>query len=302
LSVANGLLLVAHGSRSAAGQTEMQSLAQSVATMTPSIPVELGFLELADPPASVALDRLVAAGATRIGVVPLMLFSAGHSKSDVPAVVLHARDCHPDVVIRYGRPLGVDHSLVLLARQRVQAVDGDGLPLVVLGRGTSDPEANADGYKASRLLAEATGAPVVVTGYSGVTWPTVPEALDQLRRVDPSRIVAFAWFMATGVLIERMRDDFAQFTAATGIEVLDAGYFGPAPELAAIVLDRCAEALDGSPAMNCDVCVYRKPFPGLEARAAQPLGVGHSHLAFAHRSSGHLHGDGASTASHPAQL
>lgn len=281
--MSDGLLLVAHGSRSPAGQGEMQALADEVMARQPSLPVELGYLELCDPPAGLALDRLVGRGCDRIGVVPLMLHAAGHSKSDVPAVVLEARLRHPDVKVAYGRPFGVDHALVSLAAKRVAAVGGAGRPLAVIGRGTSDPDANAEVCKAARLVAESTGAPVVVAGFSGVTWPTVPESLDQLTRLADGPLTVFTWFLATGVLLDRIASDVAALRQRTGLAVTEAGWFGPDPVVAELTLARFEEAMGGQVRMNCDACAYRRPFPGLDGRVGQALGRGHSHLAVEHR-------------------
>ena len=57
-----GLLLVAHGSSSPAGVDEALALGAAVASACPDLHVDLGFLELADPPAGSALDRLVDRG------------------------------------------------------------------------------------------------------------------------------------------------------------------------------------------------------------------------------------------------
>jgi sirohydrochlorin ferrochelatase len=278
-----GLLLVGHGSRSEEGRAELLQLGEMVAGVAPDVMVETGFLELSDPPAGVALSRLVAGGATRVGIVPLMLNAAGHSKSDVPAVVLDGRRQHPDVSLHYGRPLGPDHAILELARRRITQAGGRGLPLALLARGTSDPDANAEAFKAARLVAECVGSQPVVAGYSGVTWPSVPEALDQLRRLGAERIVSFAWFLCTGLLVDRMHSDFAAFSERSGVEVVDAGYLGPDASLVPLILQRHAEALTGDIRMNCDVCAYRRPFPGLEERVGQELGHGHSHLAAEHR-------------------
>lgn len=291
----DGLLLVAHGSRSAAGQAEMWTLADLVATAAPHLLVEMGYLEMSDPPAGEALDRLVARGARRIAAVPLMLLAAGHSKSDVPAVILEGRLRHPDVAFHYGRPLGTDQTLISLARRRIVDAGGGGLPLALFARGTSDPDANAEACKIGRLLAEATGSQAVITGFSGVTWPSPGEAFDQLRRLGALRIATFSWFLATGVLVARLDADRCSFAEASGVETVNAGHFGPSPEIAGLVLARAHEALGGQVRMNCDTCSYRAPFPGLESRVGQALGEGHSHLAAEHR---HAHaevGGGIST-------
>lgn len=278
-----GLLLVGHGSRSDAGRKELLHLGQLVADTVIDTAVEVGFLEMTDPPADVAADRLVAQGARRIGVVPLMLNSAGHSKSDVPAVVLEARARHPEIHFVYGRPLGIDQVLLAVAFDRITAAEGTSLPLLLVARGTSEPEANADAYRVARLLAEWTAPPFVQPAFSGLTWPSVPDGLELCRVLGAERLVAFAWYLSTGRLVERMQAQYAEFTARTGVPVLDAGYLGPDPRLVPVIVDRYREAIDGAVALNCDVCSFRAPFPGVEHRVGQPLGVGHSHLAAEHR-------------------
>lgn len=262
---------------------EMLAFAELIAGSAQQLEVEAGFLELSDPPAGVALDRLVKRGASRIAVVPLMLNGGGHSKSDVPAVVLEGRLRHPDINILYGRPLGLDTRILSLAASRISQAAGSNVPLAVIARGTSEPEANADAFKASRLLAEACRSPLVMTGFSGVTWPDVPTVLEQLKLLGAKEIACFAWFLFTGLLIQRMQSDFREFTRQTGVEVIDAGYLGPSPELVPVVLERAKEALEGEAKMTCDTCSYRLPFPGLEERVGMPRGHGHSHLAEEHR-------------------
>ena len=281
--MSEAVLLVAHGSRSAAGRDELLSLADGVAEARAGTQVRTGFLEMSDPPASTVLDDLLDDGVRDVTVVPLMLFAAGHAKSDVPALVLDARAHHPEARIVYGRPLGVDHALLALARRRLQAVGALGLPLAVLARGTSDPDANAEAWRAGRLLADMCQTQLVVSGFSGLTWPTVTGALEQLRRLGALRIAVFSWFLATGVLLDRMRAEWEAFASATGVGVVDAGYFGIEPELVSLVWARADEARVGAVAANCDVCAYRRPFPGLADRVGMAIGVGHSHLAAEHR-------------------
>jgi sirohydrochlorin cobaltochelatase len=284
-----GLLLVAHGSSSPAGVDEALALGAAVASACPDLHVDLGFLELADPPAGSALDRLVDRGCERITVQPLMLLAAGHGKSDVPAIVLEGRARHPSVELVFGSPLGVVPELLAIARRSLQAVDAAGSPLLLVARGTSDPDANAEACRAARLLAEWTGAPDVHVGFTGVTWPSVSDALERMARLEHRRIALFFWFLATGKLVERARREVREFVGRTGVAVVDAGYFGPEQDLVAVIEQRRREALDGVHRTNCDTCSYRAPWPGREDRAGQPRGVGHSHLAVEHRGHGSAH-------------
>ncbi len=278
-----GLLLVGHGSRSADSETEMRALAERVAGHLPEVTVDLGFLEMSEPSAGVVLDRLVAEGCRRVVVLPLMLLGAGHAKNDVAAVVLEGRQRHPTSQILFGSPLGVVRDLVATMGDAVLSCGGRGLPLLLVARGTSDPDANGDATKAARLVAEWSDAPFVHTGFTGVTGPTVPDALEVFARLGFSRLVLGFWFLCTGKLIERARADIAAFCERAGVTVIDAGYFGPDPRLVPTIVERYGQARMGTPVVNCDSCSYRAPWPGHEERVGQPIGLGHSHLAAEHR-------------------
>jgi sirohydrochlorin cobaltochelatase len=282
-SAPDGLVLVGHGSRSGEGTAEMRDLARLVSLALPDVAVDVGFLEMTEPPAGVVVDRLAVAGCGRVVVLPLVLLGAGHAKSDVPAVVLEARERHPDLHVHFGSPLGITRDLVEVLGDELAAAGGSGLPLLLIARGTSDPDANGDAHKVTRLLGEWVGAPFVHTAFTGVTTPDVPDGLEVFARLGHRRMAVAFWFLCTGVLVERARADIAAFSAATSVEVVDAGYLGPDPRLVPAIVERYTEAVRGIPAVNCDLCTYRAPWPGREDRQGQPIGVGHSHLALEHR-------------------
>lgn len=261
----------------------MSELAAHVAAARPDVIVDVGFLEMSDPPAGAVIDRLVDAGCGRVTVLPLVLLGAGHAKSDVPALVLDARERHPGVEILFGSPLGVSRAPVSLLGEAVTAAGGGGLPLLVVARGTSDPDANGDAHKAARLIGEWTAAPFVHVGFSGVTGPPVLEAAQVFARLGYQRMAVAWWYLCYGRLVERGRAELAGFSSDTAVEVVDCGYIGPDERLVPLILERYEQALAGRPAVNCDACAYRAPWPGRESRVGQPVGVGHSHLAAEHR-------------------
>ncbi len=198
-----GLLLVAHGSQCARSDVEIRALAHLVGRALPGVAVDVGYLEMAEPPAGAQADRLVARGCQRVVILPLMLLEAGHAKSDVPAVVVEARQRHPEVAFPFGRALGVSRVPVELLGAAALAVAGPGLPLLLLARGTSDPDANAEAYKAARLIAEWTSASFVHVGFSGVTGPSVLDAADVFARLGHHRVAVVWWYLSHGRLIER---------------------------------------------------------------------------------------------------
>lgn len=267
------LLLVAHGTRDPSGAMEMDELVGHLRERVDA-PVAAAWLEdFAEPDAVTAAGQLVAAGARAIVTVPFLVLGAGHAKTDVPESVAEVRARHPEVPVSHGRVLGLHPTLFDLACARIDAVgDGDrgDEVLVVTGAGSSDPDANGDLAKAARLLAELTGHRWVEIAYAGVTWPRADALFAHLRRAGARRVVRFSWSLLAG-LLERRVDRWA---ADAGLEIADAGRFGPDPLVADAVVARYREAIAGDPRMNCDLCAYRLPLPGFESRVGLPSAGG----------------------------
>ena len=76
--------------------------------------------------------------------------------------------------------------------------------LVVIGRGTSDSDANGNVAKVARMLWEGIGFAHAEIGYSGVAHPRTEVALERAARLGFRRIVVFPYFLFTGVLVRRI--------------------------------------------------------------------------------------------------
>lgn len=275
------LLLVGHGTRSTAGVAEYFALADRVRALAPGLPVGTGFIELSPPPISVAAAELVAGGAAHVVAVPLVLFGATHAKTDVPASVARARADHPGVRFSYARQLGVHPDLLAIVDERLQATvpaeERASTSVLLVGRGSSDPDANADLWKVARLLWEGRSHPFVDACFVGITGPRLPEGLDRLRRLGARRIVVVPYFLFTGVLEERIRARADTFAAAhPDVAVAVTRYLGPDDRVARLVLERYEEALRGEVRMSCDTCVHRTPLVGFVDKVGAPQ-VAHSH-------------------------
>ncbi|MDA8375335.1 MAG: sirohydrochlorin chelatase [Actinomycetota bacterium] len=285
----DAILIVGHGSRDSAGAAEIAAIAPLVRALAgPHIAVEVGYLELSDPPATEVLHTLARNRARHIVIVPFMVSAAGHTRSDVPAVVITARQAYPDITFTYTEPLGDDFVLLDLARTALSSAGGMGKPLAVFFRGASEPWANAEAYKIARLLAELNNSPSFFVGFSGITWPSIKGALDQVAAAGIAELATFSWFIAPGILIDRIDLAVASFGQETGLRIFRAGYLGIGPRIAKLVIDRVEAAVAGQVRTPCDLCSYRRPFPGLEERVGAARGIGHSHLASEHQA-GHDH-------------
>ena len=265
------LLVVGHGSRSAAGVAEYWDLARAVAGAAPELDVGCGFIELAAPDLDTAVDRLVDRGAESVVAVPLVLLGAGHMKDDGPAALHRGRHRHPGVRFAYGRHLGVHPSVLAVAEDRIRAAVGAGEPaetaVVLVSRGSSDPDANADLYKVARLLWDSRGLALVEPAFVSLARPSVPAALDRCRLLGATRIVVVPYFLFTGILVDRIGEQVGAWAAAhPGVDARPGPHLGADPRIARLVIDRYREALAGDAHMNCDLCVYRHPLPGYEHR------------------------------------
>lgn len=268
-----GVMVCGHGSRDADAVRQFQAVARGIEQRLPQYDVESGFLEFATPIIRDGLDALIGRGVTDILAIPGMLLAAGHVKNDVPSVLNAYADQHPGVSIRFGRDLGLDLKLIRAAGDRVQeALDAadDSVKmhetmLTLIGRGTSDPDANSSICKITRMLWEGKGFGWAETGYSGVTFPLVEPALEHASKLGYKRIVVFPYFLFTGVLVKRIYDYTDQVAARhPEIDFIKAPYLNDHPLVLDAFAERVGEILEGNNAMNCGLCKYREQALGFE--------------------------------------
>ncbi len=274
------LIIIGHGTRSAAGVEQFLSLTRRVRARAGSAgpAVEGGLIELAPPTVGEAMSALLGgpdATGRSIVAAPLVLAAAGHGKGDIPASLARERDRHPGLTYSYGRPLGPHPVLQTLAESRIDTALG-GAPragsfVVLVGRGSTDPDANAEITKVARLLWEGRGYDGVEPAFISLTEPSVPQALDKVRRLGARRIVVAPYFLFPGVLPDRITQQAEQFAGTQpDLDVRVAGLIGDCDQLADLVLERYHEALAGDIRMNCDTCAYRTALPGFEDKVGRP--------------------------------
>ncbi len=271
------LVLVGHGTRSPAGVAEFCRFVERVATRAGEwLPaVGGGFIELAHPSVTEAVDRMPVAEHQDMVAVPLVLTAAGHGKGDIPASLARERQRHPGLRWHYGRPLGPHPVLLDLVAERIDAALG-GEPretahVLLASRGSTDPDANAEVAKVARLLWEGRGYAGAEFCFISLAEPSVPAALRKLGLLGAGRVVVAPYFLFPGILPGRVAAQARQFAAEhPGIDVRVAGLIGDCDELAGLVLERYQEAIRGDIRMNCDTCAYRIPMPGFTDKAGRP--------------------------------
>lgn len=198
----NTLVLTAHGSKDPRSAANVRAVAGRLARMRPGLDVQTAFLEQNSPR---LVDVLAGLPTTRRAVVcPLLLASAYHARVDIPEQIARAGDCG----VRQADVLGEDDRLVSVLRERLAAVgvsDHDsGLGVLLAAIGSSDAAANARTATVAAKLATGTRWAGTVMAFVTGPDPALPEAAEQLRRGGARRLVIAPWFLASGLLPDRV--------------------------------------------------------------------------------------------------
>jgi (2Fe-2S) ferredoxin len=186
-------------------------------------------------------------------------------KNDLPLALHQARRDFPGVRFTAARALGVHPSLVELALVRVRAAIAEGTSsrktaVIVVGRGSSDPDANGDFCKVARLLAEGNDFACVLPSFIGITRPLFEEAIELVARSRPDHIVVVPYFLFAGRLIGKLRAQVDAFRARyPWIRADLTAHLGSDDRLFALVDERLREAMAGARPLPCDTCQYRLP-------------------------------------------
>lgn len=294
-----GVMICGHGSRDVEAVAEFDLLARHLKARLPHYAVESGYLEFARPIIRDGLEALKAAGVGRILAVPGMLFAAGHVKNDLPWEVNSFAQANPQLEIRFGRDLAIDLKLLKAAAARIEeaeAAAGGGIEradtlLLVVGRGTNDPDANSNIAKVARMLREGMGFGWADVAYSGVTTPLVDAALERLVRLGFRRIIVFPYFLFTGILVKRIYQWTDEAAARhPGVEVVKAPYLRDHPLVIDSFVERVDDILAGTTAMNCQLCKYREQVVGYEADVGAVQAGHHHHVRGIGTEADHHHG------------
>lgn len=305
--MSHSILIAGHGSRDPEGIAEFLEMAQHFRAYRPGVPVEVAFLEFARPTIQEGLDKLVASGAATILVLPGVLMAAGHAKNDMASEVRRARERHPGVDIRMGAALDVDAHMLDLCRLRYREAVANPDPtqtlLLLVGRGSSDPDANGNIAKVARFLQEGYPTAFATVAFSGIAAPLLDDALPVCERMGFRRIVVQPYFLFTGVLLKRIYTTVkARQQARPDLEFVATPHLQSHPLLLETFAHRAEEALAGTGNMNCSLCKYRVPIIGQEDRVGEPQQPHHHHVQGLHshvHSIDHHHHHGEEVHEHP---
>ncbi|WP_197169392.1 sirohydrochlorin chelatase [Novipirellula galeiformis] len=183
-----GVLLVGHGTRDEEGTKQFFQLSDKLSDEIPSMQIQPCLLEFQSPTIQDAWRCLVEQGVSEIRVAPLLLFAAGHAKQDIPDLV---KTCHaktPHIAYVHTRPISRHMAIVelvcgLLRQTRSGFTNPDHeISLLMVGRGSYDPCAQADMRVLSELVSYRLGLPHRSTAFYAMAKPGLQETLEQLAQ------------------------------------------------------------------------------------------------------------------------
>lgn len=257
------LLMIGHGTRDLDGKNAFLEFVKTYQELDNSRPVIPCFLELTEPLIDEGVKRCVAEGFTDITALPILIFAARHTKFDVTNALDQAKKNYPFLNFHYGRHFGNTPLILDLWGDRLKNIDTDIKPedtvLLVVGRGSSDPDANSDVYKFARLLWEGSNYKTVETCFIGITHPRLEEGFERARLYNPKRIIVLPHFLFTGALVKKIFQISAlQKELYPSIDIVNLSEIGFAKELLSIVREREIESQLGQTQMNCEMCKFRR--------------------------------------------
>lgn len=243
----DGLLLVGHGTRDAIGTREFFQLVSLLEKRLAPMPVEGCLLEFQYPTIPTAWQTLVSRGVKHIHVAPLLLFAAGHTRRDIPEIVLACQATTPDVSFRQSRPLSRAASIIELVVDRIDASAqrlkrelDDSVALVTVGRGSNDPCATSDMCVLSEIVAHRCNITQHAVSFYAMAEPKLPEALDKVASQPGIRsVIVQPHLLFHGRLYDaicRQVENAAK--RHRGIQFVVSDYLGPTVEVADALVTR----------------------------------------------------------------
>lgn len=116
------MLVMVHGSPRPVANNDMFAVVDAVRARGSYPIVEVGFMEINEPPIPAAIARCVEQGAERVIAVPYFLHTGTHVTDDLPTLLEEAQARYPEVEFLMGDYLGHDPLLADVIAERAAAV------------------------------------------------------------------------------------------------------------------------------------------------------------------------------------
>lgn len=242
-----GILVVGHGTKSPLGAGEFRQVFDGLAARFKSTPMAYGFLEHAAPTIDDGVELLARKGVTSILIAPLLLFCAGHAKTDIPNDVARAAQERGLRVAGQAEVLGLHPLLVELSLRRFREngeTDTPNPAFVLVGRGGSDFEAQRATAGFVEACRQSAGLSDASHCFMAVAKPGIFQHLAEFGRLGKRSVVVVPHLLFHGDLMQKCE----QIVAEMGVRYPQtkwrlADRLGPEDSVVLAAVDRIQAAL-----------------------------------------------------------
>ncbi|WP_353855810.1 sirohydrochlorin chelatase [Bacillus sp. Bos-x628] len=238
------VLYVGHGSRVKEAQDKAISFMKSCMPLVEADIQEICFLELTKPSIEEGFEACVKKGATHIAIVPLLLLTAMHAKSDIPIEIEKGKQRFPHVQVTYGKPIGVNQDVTkaVVARIEEAGYQGERAQILLIGRGSSDPDVRRDvcgiADDVRNMLPHAEVFPCFITACE----PNYRDVLAQLTADHDTPVYIVPYLLFTGILMKEIEREASNVRKRLQ-NVHVCRYIGFHPHVKAAYIERIKETI-----------------------------------------------------------
>ncbi len=268
------IVFIGHGSRRRESNLRFEKLVAKCRSFYSKYLVLHGYIELAQPQMEEALSQAARQEKVeKVIVVPVLLFRAGHAKTDIPLSIHQMTSRYPQVSFLLADVIGVHPNLAKLAYLRLmktelsQKANPSQTALLYVGRGSNDPDANSEFFKQARLFSEGRDFAHLIPCFIGISSPSLDEGFKVAARLNISNILVVPHLLFSGILTEKIERKIQEFQKThSWIRVQAGAPLGDHEFFLEVLHQRIQEVESGKGGMPCDTCRFRIPFPGQESQ------------------------------------
>ncbi len=119
----SALIILGHGSRAPEATETLAAITAMVRKKVNYERVEYASLQLSEPALPAVVEELYRSGIRRILVIPFLIATGVHVKTDIPEELEALSRKHPGLTLALGEPLGADPRLAEIVVDRITELE-----------------------------------------------------------------------------------------------------------------------------------------------------------------------------------
>jgi sirohydrochlorin cobaltochelatase len=213
-----GIVIIGHGSRKDEPNEALKQLVSDYQKQHQDLPINYGFIELAEPHMSIALDEM-AKISKEIIALPMQLFHGNHIKVDIPKALANTRKKYADRIFKVADSLGTHPQIIDLAYTRTTetAVYASGneneITVILVGRGSIEQDSIDQFNSVLLTFEEEYSFKKIIPAFIALAEPSLEESLHEALKEGHKKLVVTPYFLLSGVLMDRIHSIVNDFSS-----------------------------------------------------------------------------------------